>query len=481
MSSGRRTTGDGQPVSPDGRPRFHIVPPGGWLNDPNGLIRVDGTYHVFYQHNPTAAVWEAIHWGHASSTDLVRWRTEPIALRPSPDGPDEDGCWSGSAVMTPEGPVIFYTGRSGERETICRAFGDAELRTWRKDQSNPVIEAPPDMGLTDFRDPKVWRGADGWHMIVGAGLATGAGAVLHLRSDDLRDWRLQGPILSARATGPREAWECPDLFRADGRDVLIYSVTPGHDSSRYVLGTWDGRGFEPERWGHLDLGPYFYAGQALAEPSGRVIVWGWLREGRSVESQRAAGWSGMLSIPRSLRVGPDGRLATAPLDELAALRLPGHSTRAVRLAAAEVWSVRETAGPAWEARVVFSAESGARLRVRLCASPDDEEATLIECDPQSGALLLDRRRSSLAPETDADVRTFGLWERPRDRVELRIFVDGTAIETFIDGQALTTRVYPSRADSTGISLEACRGAVRIETLDWWPLNGQGGDDDAAAE
>jgi beta-fructofuranosidase len=80
------------------RPTYHLTPPANWLNDPNGLVRWNGRYHVFYQYNPGGPYHATIHWGHAVSDDLVHWRDEPVALTPSPDGPDRDGCWSGCTV-----------------------------------------------------------------------------------------------------------------------------------------------------------------------------------------------------------------------------------------------------------------------------------------------------------------------------------------------------------------------------------------------
>ena len=79
-------------------PTLHGRPDHGWINDPNGLAVIDGRYHVFFQYNPDAPVHTNIHWGHASSADLVRWREEPIALTPRVGGPDEQGCWSGCLV-----------------------------------------------------------------------------------------------------------------------------------------------------------------------------------------------------------------------------------------------------------------------------------------------------------------------------------------------------------------------------------------------
>ena len=30
---------------------FHLVPPVGWLNDPNGLCQLGDTYHAFFQYS----------------------------------------------------------------------------------------------------------------------------------------------------------------------------------------------------------------------------------------------------------------------------------------------------------------------------------------------------------------------------------------------------------------------------------------------
>ncbi len=94
------------------RPEYHLLPPHNWMNDPNGPIWWKGKYHLFYQLNPHAAVWGDMHWGHAVSTDMVHWRHEPIALAPTPGGPDSEGCFSGSAVVYNGTPTFIYTGDS---------------------------------------------------------------------------------------------------------------------------------------------------------------------------------------------------------------------------------------------------------------------------------------------------------------------------------------------------------------------------------
>ena len=148
------------------RPRFHFVSPAGWLNDPNGVSQWNGTYHLFYQYNPEGAFHHRILWGHATSTDLVNWADQPVALEPS-EGPDADGCWSGVLVDDGGTPTLVYSGRHGERELPCVAVGSPDLLTWTKAPENPVIPAPPaGVDVTAYRDHCVWRegrsGASSW-------------------------------------------------------------------------------------------------------------------------------------------------------------------------------------------------------------------------------------------------------------------------------------------------------------------------------
>src|SRR6266700_5193505 len=135
------------------RPSCHLLPPHNWMNDPNGPIWWKGKYHLFYQLNPHAAVWGDMHWGHAVSPDMIHWRHEPMALAPTPGGPDSEGCFSGSAVVYNGVPAFIYTGvqnappdkvtlRDGndklrETQMLATAEDDGLLR-WKKIET-PVI------------------------------------------------------------------------------------------------------------------------------------------------------------------------------------------------------------------------------------------------------------------------------------------------------------------------------------------------------
>jgi len=237
------------------RPQFHLLPAANWMNDPNGPIFWKGHYHMFFQYNPNAAVWGDMHWAHAISPDMIHWKHLPVALSPTPGGPDADGCFSGTATVRNGVATVIYTGvqtvpadraeaeatlRDGHnnfRETQLYATStDSELRTWTK-RPTPVIAAPPPgMHVTGFRDPAPWREPalypDGWLMAVGSGEAGKGGEALLYKSPDLQNWEYlhavaEGPGRSTSDTNPvdsGEMWECPDLFPLGGKHVLIYST-----------------------------------------------------------------------------------------------------------------------------------------------------------------------------------------------------------------------------------------------------------------
>ncbi len=243
------------------RPQYHLQPARGWMNDPCGPIYWKGRYHMFFQYNPHAAVWGDMHWAHASSPDMIHWHREPIALAPTPGGPDQDGCFTGTAVVADGKPTFLYTGvqkvppeqatlrdgNSNLRETQCLAVAeDDALLHWRK-LPQPVIAAPPaGMEVTGFRDPSPWRDQQDrqWYMVVASGEKGIGGNVLLYKSADLRHWQYLHPLAQGKWSGKPgpnpvdtgEMWECPDFFPLDGKHVLIHST---EGKTIWQIGTLD--------------------------------------------------------------------------------------------------------------------------------------------------------------------------------------------------------------------------------------------------
>ena len=225
INPGRRASQDPH------RPHFHFLPEKNWMNDPNGLIKWNGQYHLFYQYNPNGPFHGTIHWGHAVSDDLLHWKDLPLALAPTPDGPDAEDCWTGCAVVHEDVPTLVYTGI--HPQVVCLATSSDDLVTWKKHPANPVIAAPPDeLGSHtggQFRDPFVWKEAGQWHMVIGSKIEGQGGLVLRYRSVNLLHWEYLGVLLKGDVTQTKPfwtgtVWECPNFFKLDDQYVLVFSV-----------------------------------------------------------------------------------------------------------------------------------------------------------------------------------------------------------------------------------------------------------------
>ncbi len=323
-------------VSDPAFPRLHVRPPTGWVNDPNGLCRVDGTYHVFFQHNPDSPTHGAICWGHQSSSDLLHWTEEPVALRPTPGSVDAGGCWSGCIVDDGGVPTAVYTAvpEQAHEAVVALARSDRSLRRWEQDP-HPVATTPTDGSVAEVRDPFVFVHEGRRYAVQGAGSRSGPPALLLYDASDLTSWRPLGPLLAAddpvaAAVAPAQIWECPNLFRLDGRWVLLVSLWRWVDGSHLLAGVrWlvgdllpaagGAVRFRPERGGVLDDGPAHYAPQVLVDGD-RVLLWGWAWElNRTAEQVAQAGWAGVLTFPRELSLA-EGAVVSRPAAELTGLR-----------------------------------------------------------------------------------------------------------------------------------------------------------------
>lgn len=318
-------------------PALHGRPPRGWVNDPNGLARVDGTWHVFFQHHPDAPVHRDIRWGHATSQDLAHWTPAPDALLPRPGGPDESGCWSGCLVDDGGTPTAVYSGvrgGGGGLADVLLATTDRTLTTFEQG-TRGVAPLPEDPAVTDVRDPFVFAHDGHRYAVQGAGSNAGGARVLLYRCDDLTAWEPLGTLLDDRdpvaaAVAPADVWECPNLFPLGGRWVLLLSLWRFVDGAHALCGVsalvgdlepvGDGLRFVAVSGGPVDAGPMFYAPQVLLDGD-RVLLWGWAREDeRPAADVAAAGWSGVLTFPRELSLREDGTVASRAAPELRALR-----------------------------------------------------------------------------------------------------------------------------------------------------------------
>jgi len=464
-------------ADPNHRPVYHFTPPANWLNDPNGLVQWNGSYHLFYQYNPAGPFHDTIHWGHAVSDDLVHWRDEPIALEPDPDGPDADGCWSGCFVDDNGTPHVLYTGGNGRDQLPCLARADDDdLRSWTKSPENPVLdEVPENVDLLDsvdwdaeFRDHCVWREDETWYQLIGSGIKGEGGTALLFRSSNLSEWEYCTPVLIGdwRESGPM--WECPELLHLTG-DALLH--VSDYSTVRYFVGDYDSKThqLEPRDKGKLDHG-VFYAPQSLTDETNRTITFGWLKEDRNARAQWDAGWSGAMSLPRVLSTNEDGRVQVDIPEEVTRLRKSHRSFQNLTITPDGREHLPSVEGDALEIRVTFDAERTGEFGLVLRATPDGEEQTVIRVRPRYRDLVVDRSVSSLSNAPADDPHSMPIRLAEDGTFELRCFLDRSVIELFAgDAQCLATRIYPTRDDATGVDLYTEQHPVAVESMDIWEM------------
>jgi fructan beta-fructosidase len=470
------------------RPKFHFTPERNWMNDPNGMVYHDGEYHLFYQYNPFGDKWGHMSWGHAISRDLIHWQHLPVALA-------EEGdlrIYSGSAVVdfadssgfgTDRPPLVaIYTGHREESGTNQRvedqrlAYSNDRGRTWTHYPGNPVL----DIGLPDFRDPKVFwhKPTKRWIMVVVLPMAKKIG---FYASADLKRWT---PLSEFGPTGVWQdptIWECPDLFSLEvegepglTKCVLIVNINPGGPAggsgTQYFVGEFDGIQFscesqQPEETvGWLDYGSDFYAGVTWSNvPDGRRILLAWMSNWAYTLDVPTSPWRSAMTVPRSLtlrRTSAGLRLAQRPVEELEILREePGLEFSGGSFAAADLWLYQlSELNELLDVEMTFS-EMLPSAPFVINIHTGSAEVTAIAIDPREGRVAIDRTHSGIKnfhPAFAASSRHAAPLRITNGNLKIRFLLDTSSLEVFAqDGEVvLTDLIFPSPGQrSMGLSSE----------------------------
>ncbi|GMH22052.1 hypothetical protein Nepgr_023895 [Nepenthes gracilis] len=311
-----------------------------------------GIYHLFYQYNPNGVVWGPPVWAHSTSTDLINWMPQEIAISSSIPS-DINGCWSGSATMLPgQKPAILYTGINIENQqvqnlAVPKNLSDPYLREWVKLAVNPLMAptATNKINASSFRDPTTaWLLPDKlWRVVIGNKRDQGhRGMALLYRSKDFIHWvKAKHPLHSAKGTG---MWECPDFYPVYvdsllGADTSTVSPNVKHvlkaslDDTRhefYTIGSYDIRKdiYTPDKGSvegnfglRYDYGKYYASKTFYDESTRRRILLGWVNESSSTADDIKKGWSGIHAIPRTILLDEYGKqLVQWPIKEIEMLR-----------------------------------------------------------------------------------------------------------------------------------------------------------------
>lgn len=423
------------------RQQVHFSSRRGWNNDPNGLVYLDGEYHLYYQHNPYGWPWGNMHWGHAVSSDLVHWEELPIAIYPKTYG---DWAFSGSAVIDTENLSGFQSGENpvlvaaytstGRGEVI--AFSNDRGRTFTEYGGNPVIEH-------QGRDPKVIWFEPGKHWVA---------AVYHeedekqwiafYTSPDLKTWSFESKI--------EGFYECPELFEIEIQETGESKwVLYGADGA-YMIGSFDGREFISET-GKIPFhhGNIFYASQTfnnIPDEDGRRIQIAW---GRTDSPGMPFNQCMLFPVALSLKKTEGGlRLTPSPVREIEKLHLDPLNIPAQRL------------DPGYYNSPRFLGQT-LHLRAAWDQGKENEVIVTIAGFP-------------LKIDTGGDSVSFGEHSAPLPdsggEIELNLIVDRLSLEVFVNqGEVYMPLYLDPKTRTAEYSMSVEGKAIELKTLTVWPL------------
>lgn len=447
------------------RLRYHLMPPTGWLNDPNGLCQHKGIYHIYYQYSPDDVEGKTKLWGHYTSEDMLHFREhEPVLYEDTRY--DARGVYSGSAFVKDDVIHYFYTGNyklEGDYDYIYSGREHNTMHVSSKDgfvMSEKVrllanSDYPSDMSC-HVRDPKILEVDGSYYMVLGARDKADRGCVLLYESNDLLDWHYVMRIQCEEPFG--YMWECPDLFELDGQFFLVicpqgvpqqgynyanvyqngyFPITIDFKKKTYTLGEFH----------ELDRGFDFYAPQSFVDETGRriLIPWMGLPDIDYTNPTVKYHWQHALGMPRVLKRQKD-RILQSPMEEMKQLRKEGvHTT-------VENWNEMAIKETVFEFCMKVSKQEDIDICLRgqthLCYDAQSKVCTLVMGEDGYGRTTRSVQLNSLD--------------------NLQIFSDTSSLEIFInDGaECFTTRIYSTK--DARITIEKAPAATEIA---YYPLTG----------
>ena len=443
------------------RPSYHHTPAYGWMNDPNGMFYKDGVYHLYFQYNPYGSMWGNMHWGHSTSTDLVNWKNEGVAIAPDAIGT----IFSGSCVVDHnntsgfgEGAVVaFYTSAKqtpwGDCQTQSMAYSLDNGKTFIKYENNPILTSSE----KDFRDPKVFWYAPKEHWVMM--LAVGQHMEIY-SSKNLKDWTKESEFGEGHGCHGG-VWECPDLVELpvegtkEKKWVLICNINPGGpfggSATQYFVGDFDGSTFTnnyPEETKWMDYGKDHYATVTWNNaPDGRCIAIGWMSNWQYANNVPTLQYRSANTIARDLSLFKQNGsvfLKSEPCKEMVEARKDGRQIKAVNVAKAETISLSPQIGNgAYE--VELSINPGKSKEVSFTLSNGKGEKVLMTYDVVKKTFAIDRTKSGEVSFSNDFPAVTEITLSKSKELKLRLFVDKSSIEAFVDNGkfVMTNCVFPS--------------------------------------
>ena len=420
------------------RPTFHLLPPQGWLNDPNGSIFYNGSLFIFFQYAPKDPRGGKKSWGQFVSKDLISFQWKGEAIRP--DSPfDRDGVFSGTAIEKDGALYLFYTGcvvDPGDHDRILSGFHQNTARVISRDGGRTFGEKKLLFTNADYpknlschvRDPKVAPASGGYCLLLGARTAEHHGALLSYVSEDLKTWS-NPQLLMTEDLG--YMLECPDTFVLTdhcGRTQRFAAFCPQgagtgplkdtKPSSALLQNTYPAgycpisRPIRPaddedraalcseltlSHFTEWDFGFDFYAPQTFLLPDGRRILIGWAGVPDSSYDNAPAvreGWQHVLTVPREM-ILRGKKILTRPITELNRLHSERLNSTVQKLPGSAADSLVFDPAAAFDAKLSYEPipPAGASGKLRELFRLSGKNSTLIlsvcaDAEKKEGAFAL---------------------------------------------------------------------------------------------
>lgn len=449
------------------KPEFHVSAPIGWINDPNGFSEYNGEIHLFFQYNPYDIVWGPMHWGHVKTKDFIKWENMPAALAPDKRY-DNFGCFSGSAIEWKGRHVLAYTSvervkqpdgtfKDYQRQSV--AVGDGI--NYKKIGQNPVITAadiPNGDSELDFRDPKIWVENDMIYMAVANRNADGSGQILIYKTENLKEWEFVNVSDKCENRYGR-MWECPDVFRLDGHDILMVSPQEmcgvegkfhAGDNSIYFIGEYDNeKKFTENYVAAVDYGLDFYAPQTMQTSDGRRIMIAWMQSWSANWFDYEDGFCGMMTIPRELHI-ENGILKQRPVHELTDYYANEVVINDI-IPTKNYEKYEALSGRVQNLDITLEGNDDYRFQIRLAA--DEKQYSTLTVDKKYGKITFDRSCSGVRRDT-AHERSMDILSN-KEKITMQLVMDRYSIEVFInEGEQAMSFVIRTPYETDGIYLRA---------------------------
>lgn len=479
------------------RGQYHYSVKEGWANDPNGLVKFHGKYHMFYQFYSDTK-WGPMHWAHATSEDLITWEEQPIALYPDENGAMFSGCivadennTSGLFNGVAGGGLVALITADGNGQRIKIAYSVDEGMTWTKvdDIAADFIDDP--LANRDFRDPKVFRWENKWFMVV-------AGGPLRIySSDNLLDWKCESTYANLHT-------ECPDLYPIIANDnQLKWVLSRGGryykvGDFKQVNGLWrfvpdaqySGDGSDHD--GIMNFGNDSYAamtyyvqdfGTAAHPNIPEIVEFNWMNTWNNYCNQVAeqtgnSVFNGTFNLNLTLGLRLENgkyKLTQTPYGGYKTLRGTPMVWENKTIEANQSDNLDSFTGSSYEIVANLKPQAGTTA-VGFKVRKNGSEETVIKYDLNTKNLSIDRSKSGIIVKGEGNVDAFSninqMWtERRSDgSVDLHIFVDRASVEVFMNNYtaAGANQIFPHQG-SEGLEVFSTGGST-IADITIYPLS-----------